>query len=170
MGLALAWGVTAGSMIWAVFAALGFSAVLIAHQGAVELLRYAGAAYLAWLAFKSARSALRPHNLRPNDIGSRSRLVAWTKGALIHLTNPKAVIFWSSIFAIGLKPGASPVSVVWVVVTCVAINLVLVTSYALLFSSPPLTHAYLRLRRWFESVFAVFFSGASFYLFTRRPN
>ncbi len=170
MGLALAWGVTGGSMVWAVFAALGFGAILAANQWLVEIIRYAGAAYLAWLGYKAARSAMRAKHLETQDIGTASHLVAWTKGALIHLTNPKAVIFWGSIFAIGLQPGAHPGSIAWIVGTCVAINFALVTMYALLFSSRPMIEAYLRARRCLEATFAAFFGGAAYYLVTNRAT
>ncbi|SFR96710.1 LysE family translocator [Yoonia litorea] len=170
MGLALAWGVTGGSMVWAIFAALGFGAILAANQWLVEIIRYAGAAYFAWLGYKAARSAVRAKHLETKDIGTASHLVAWTKGALIHLTNPKAVIFWGSIFAIGLQPGAHHGSIAWVVGTCVAINFVLVTAYALLFSSRPMTQAYLRARRWLEAAFAAFFGGAAYYLLANRTT
>ncbi|MEM8813285.1 MAG: LysE family translocator [Pseudomonadota bacterium] len=168
MGLALAWGVTGGSMVWAVFAALGFGAILAANQWLIEIIRYAGAGYLAWLGFKAARSALQAKNLEAKDAGTASYVVAWTKGALIHLTNPKAVIFWGSIFAIGLQPGAHAGSIAWIVGTCVVINFILVTFYALLFSSGPMTGAYLKARRWFEAAFAAFFGGAAYYLLTSR--
>ncbi|MDX8350935.1 LysE family translocator [Cognatiyoonia sp. IB215182] len=170
MGLALAWGVTGGSMVWAVFAALGFGALLAANQWLVEIIRYAGAAYLAWLGYRAARSAMQAKHLKPKDIGTASYIIAWTKGALIHLTNPKAVIFWGSIFAIGLRPGAGAEAILWIVGTCVAINFILVTFYAVLFSSRPLTDTYLRARRWLEATFAAFFGAAAYYLLTSRTN
>ena len=170
MGLALAWGVTSGSMVWAASAALGFGAILAANQWLVEIIRYAGAGYLAWLGYRAARSAMQARHLKPDDVGTASYFVAWTKGALIHLTNPKAVIFWGSILAIGSKPGAHAVSIAWIVGTCLSINFVLVTFYAMLFSSKLLTEAYLRARRWLEAVFAGFFGGAAGYLLINRPD
>ncbi len=167
-GLALAWGVTTGSMIWAVFAALGIGAILIANQWLFDAIRYAGAVYLGWLGWKSARAALRPRDLQPRDVGTASLAVAWVKGMLVHLTNPKAVIFWGSIFAIGLQPGAEASAMLGIIGICLAINVTLVTGYALLFSSPALTAGYLRLRRWFEGVFAAFFGGAAFHLLVAR--
>ena len=59
-GLALAAGVTTGSLAWSVAAAAGLSVVMLANAWVFEAMRYAGAAYLLFLAFKSARSALRP--------------------------------------------------------------------------------------------------------------
>jgi len=143
-------------------------ALLAANAWLFDSIRYAGALYLAWLGYKSARAALRPGTLDPKDIGANSYGVAWAKGALIHLTNPKAVVFWGSIFAIGLKPGAPPEAIGWIVAICLVINVTLVTGYALLFSSQAMTAGYLRLRRWFEAVFAAFFGFAAFHLLTSK--
>src|SRR3546814_17381062 len=57
-GLALAAGVMTGSLTWSIAAAAGLSAIMLANAWAFEALRYAGAAYLLFLAFKSARAAL----------------------------------------------------------------------------------------------------------------
>lgn len=170
MGLALAWGVTGGAAVWAVCAALGFGAMLAAYQWLVEVIRYAGAGYLAWLGYKSARSAMQRKQLVAKDSGAATYAAAWLKGALIHLNNPKAVMFWGSIFAIGLKPGATEMSILWIVLTSMAINFVLVTGYALLFSTAPLMRAYLRMRRGLEAVFAAFFGAASVLLVVNRAH
>ncbi|WP_299198924.1 LysE family translocator [uncultured Tateyamaria sp.] len=168
VGLALAWGVSSGSVIWAVAAALGFGALLLANQWLLETVRYAGAAYLAWLGLKSARAALHDRPLAPRDIGTASYLRCWAQGALIHLTNPKAIMFWGSIMAIGLKPGADASGVAALVGLCIAVSLTLMTSYALLFSSAVATRTYLKLRRLFETTFALFFGAAAWHLLTQR--
>lgn len=169
MGLSLAWGITTGSLIWAVSAALGFGALLTANQWAFEIIRYCGVIYFSWLAYRAARTALQPGDLSVDQSGVGSHTAAWIKGALIHLTNPKAVIFWGSILAIGLKPGATSASIAWVVCICITINFIIVTSYAMMFSVSSLMQGYLRLRRWIESIFAAFFASAAYVLFSNRP-
>ena len=75
-GLALAAGVTSGSILWSAAAALGLGALMAANAWAFEILRYCGAAYLLFLAIKSAKSALRPrkgfhHSARKTHIAKR---------------------------------------------------------------------------------------------------
>ena len=160
-GLAMAWGVTTGSMIWATAAGLGIGAGLAANHWLFEFVRYLGVAYLLWLGWGLARSALSKRVLTPRDVGASSIWLAWSKGALIHLTNPKALIFWGSILAIGLKPVAPPLAVFEVLLICLIIDVVIVSGYAVLFSNPSLTRGYLRLRRIFESLFTLFFAAAA---------
>jgi threonine efflux protein len=57
-GLALALGVTTGSLTWSIAAAIGLAAIMASSAWALEVLRYVGAAYLMLLALKSARSAI----------------------------------------------------------------------------------------------------------------
>ena len=58
--LALAGGILVGSGAWAIAAAAGFSAAMIANAWLADILRIVGATYILWLAFKSIRSAMRP--------------------------------------------------------------------------------------------------------------
>ena len=62
-GLALASGITTGSLMWSLAAALGLGAVTLANAWVFELIRYFGAAYLMYLALKAARSALSSKDL-----------------------------------------------------------------------------------------------------------
>ena len=159
-----------GRVCVGILSALGMGALLATNQWLFETLKYAGAAYLGWLGFRAARSAMRPTSQQePKDMGG-SITVAAFRGTLIHLTNPKALFFWSSIFVIGIKPGASSSAVFWVVGVSMMINVLVVTTWALLFSTPTLMAGYLRFRRWIESASAAFFGGAAIFVVAHRTN
>lgn len=159
-GLAIASGVTTGSLIWSVSAALGLGTLMLANAWAFEMARYVGAGYLLYLAFKSARSALSPGGLPVQGAVATSLASAYGKGLALHLTNPKAIFFFGSLFAIGIPSDASFQDLA-VVIGAVGIQSFLVFhGYALLFSSPPMMAGYARLRRWFEAVFALVFGVA----------
>jgi threonine/homoserine/homoserine lactone efflux protein len=170
-GFAVAYGMTAGGFVWATFAGLGMGAILVSNQWLFEILKYVGAAYLGWLGWRSARAAMRPnHTMSAKDVGTDSLWVSAVRGALIHLTNPKALIFWGSIFAIGLKPGAPPAAMLWVISISMMVNVFLMTTYALVFSKPGMMAGYVQFRRWIEGAFALFFAGAAIYLVTSREQ
>ena len=166
-GLSLASGITIGSLMWSVSAALGLGAVMLANAWMFEVVRYFGAAYLMFLAYKSARSALSRKDIATKPMtGSKSRL--FTKGLLLHVTNPKAILFFGSLYSLGIPVGSS-IGDLAIVIIAVGIQSVLIFhGYAILFSSKAMTRVYLRLRRWFEGTFAIGFGAASFKIITAK--
>ena len=108
-------GLGAGTgVLWHVgLAAAGVSALVAAHPAALDALRWIGAAYLLWLAWKAWHA--RPDG--PGK-GTASLWRAWRKGLLTNMLNPKPVLFvlaflpqfmvaagpaaWQQILALGL--------------------------------------------------------------------
>ena len=167
-GLAVAVGVVSGSACWGLVAGMGMGAAMLSHAWLVTSLRYAGAAYLLWLAWKSARAALRPGAAAARAGGAESLRRAWARGALIHLTNPKAVLFWGAIYAVVVPVGA-PGWVLWQVgLSCLATSVLTFTLMALVFSWRPVAAGYLRARRWFDAGFAALFGLAAVKVLTAR--
>lgn len=167
-GLVLASGITTGSLMWSVAAALGLGALMLANAWILEIIRYAGAAYLLWLAWKSARSALSSRALDTATVAATSLGQAYMKGLALHLTNPKAILFFGSLYAIGI-PHEAPTSALALVIGAVGLQSAIVFhGYALLFSSRVITRVYLKLRRGFEAVFAVAFGIAGVKVLTAR--
>jgi threonine efflux protein len=168
MGLALASGVTTGSFIWSVGAAAGLSAVMLANAWMIETIRYFGAAYLLFLAFKSARSALKPGAAVPIGFAPTSLRRAYARGLALHLTNPKAILFFGSLYSFGV-PADADVGDLALIVVCVGVqSAVVVHGYALLFSNPAVARGYLKLRRWFEGAFALAFGYAGLKILTAK--
>ncbi len=166
--LALVAGIVCGSWSWSVAAALGLGAVMQANAWVFEVLRYCGAGYLLFLAYKSARSALSPGQARLRSVSTGNYRAAYGKGLAMHLTNPKAILFFGALFSVGVPVSASPLEIGSVVVVVGLQSLMVFVAYALLFSSGRIVAMYLRLGRWFEGVFAVAFGLAGISLLTRR--
>lgn len=167
-GLALASGVSTGSLTWSVAAAFGLGAVMLANAWIFEVIRYCGAGYLLYLAFKSARSALKPGELEPKGGVYVSLKRAYGNGLGLHLTNPKAILFFGSLYAVGVPAQSSPQSLATVIVAVAAQSFLVFHGYALLFSSAPMIKGYMRLRRWFEGIFAIAFGAAGLKILTAR--
>jgi threonine/homoserine/homoserine lactone efflux protein len=90
-GLATALGVVTGQLAWALAAAAGVAAVLVASRPAFEALRLAGAAYLVWLGLTTLLGRGR-RGKRTARAGSPYR-----QGLLSNLSNPKMPIFFTSL-------------------------------------------------------------------------
>lgn len=167
-GLIFATGILAGSASWGIAAGLGLSAVMLANAWIFTLLRYAGAAYLLYLAAKSLRNALKADaDLLQRPIAGDAREL-FLKGALIHLTNPKAILSWGAVYAVAVPQGATPDQLLFTFAWLFSGSILIFIGYAFLFSSPGVVHLYKRLRRWFEFVFATLFGAAAIRIFTAR--
>lgn len=166
-GLSLASGITTGSLVWSVSAALGLGAIMLANAWVFELIRYSGALYLMFLAFKSARSALTRGDITVESISGNNKAL-FTKGLLLHVTNPKAILFFGSLYSLGVPAGASARELTIVILAVGIQGLVAFHGYAILFSSRTMIQLYLRLRRWFEGAIAIGFGVASFKILTAK--
>ncbi len=166
-GLALATGVIVGSASWGIAAALGFSAIMMSSQWIFEIVRYAGALYLLYLAVKSLRAAFLGGGVAPFKAGNSG---FFRRGLLLHLTNPKAVLGWGSIYAIALAPDAAA-SAVWTLFGMLLLcSMTVFWGYAIIFSTALIARGYARSKRWFELVFGLLFGAASIKLLTFRPE
>jgi len=165
-GLALASGVTSVSLMWSISSAFGLGALMLANAWAFEVVRYLGASYLLFLAYKSARSALSPASTKAQGVAVKSVRAAYTKGLMLHLTNPKGLLFFGSLFSIGV-PSTSSIEALAIVIAAVGIQSALIFhGYAFLFSNAAITAGYTKLRRWFEAVFALVFGAAGLKILT----
>ncbi|MBF5013130.1 LysE family translocator [Burkholderia pseudomultivorans] len=158
--LAFALGVISGSMFWATIATLGVSAALLAWSKLLVAIKLFGGLYLLWLAFKSARTAMAtPASSSASPASSEPRLARfYARGAMLHLTNPKAILMWVSIVALSSNgAGASHGAVV---PGCVVIGCAVFGGYALVFSMDGARRLYVRCRRAMEACLAVVFGVA----------
>jgi len=167
-GLALASGVVTGSLFWSITAAFGLGAIMLANAWILEVVRVLGAGYLIFLGFKSARSAMTPGKLKLHGLIHASAKRAYFKGLALHLTNPKAIFYFGSLYSIGIPAGTPPSSLFIVIAAMVLLGMVIFLGYALLFSSEFIRRSYLRLRRWFEGIFAIAFTLAGIKILTTR--
>ncbi|MDK9695916.1 MAG: LysE family translocator [Siculibacillus sp.] len=166
--LALASGVTCGSLTWSLAAALGLGAVMLANAWVFEVIRVAGAGYLAWLAFRSARAAIRPGAATARSLGSGSRLATFLQGYALHITNPKAILFLGSLYALGVPADAGPSQLALVVAAVGLQSLAIFHGYALIFSHRRAATSFLAARRWLDGVFALAFGWASIKVLTAK--
>ncbi|MGL4322727.1 MAG: LysE family translocator [Beijerinckiaceae bacterium] len=168
--LVLALGVTTGSFTWGILSAIGVSAMIAAHAGALIFIKIAGGFYLLYLAWRSGRSALRSDMaaLTAPDSAPHSMRRTYMRGYLMHLTNPKAILGWTAIMALGLSPGMPAIVIVTMLAGCLLISLTLNGAYALAFSTTPMINGYRRARRWIEGVLAGLFAFAGLKLLMTR--
>lgn len=81
-------GISAGSLIHVTLAGLGLGALIASFPWAFGAIRWIGAGYLLWLAWKTLNSPLGHGDGPP----ARSRR-AFRDGLLVNLSNPKVILF-----------------------------------------------------------------------------
>ena len=94
-------GIALAMFSHAVLAAMGVAAIVATSPIAFDVIRFGGAAYLVFLAYKSLRA--KPFKASA-QVTSRSPFVNFRRGFLTNLLNPKAILF-SGVF---LPQFASP--------------------------------------------------------------
>lgn len=102
-GVISLFGVVAGFLVHVLGAAIGLSALFLTVPIAYELLKWAGAIYLLWLAWQAVRpGAASPFEPQQLPADSPRRLVAM--GFLTSLLNPKVAVFYLSLFPQFIDP------------------------------------------------------------------
>ncbi|WP_050462780.1 LysE family translocator [Herbaspirillum autotrophicum] len=90
-------GVVAGFVVHMLAAAFGLTALFLAIPLAYDIVKYAGAAYLLWMAWNT----LKPGGSSPfqtRDLPHDSTRTLLRMGFLTNLLNPKVAVFYMSLF------------------------------------------------------------------------
>jgi len=102
-------GTTTGFLFYAVAAALGLTAVFVAIPMLYDAVRWAGAAYLLWLAW----DAVRPHGagglFARRDLPALRPAVLFRTGMLTSILNPKVALFYLALFPQFVDPSRGSV-------------------------------------------------------------
>lgn len=101
MGYRAALGIFLGDLILMVLAAAGVASLLLAYPGLFVAMKYAGAAYLAYVGVTLLRTAIR--YWRVGQPGASAQAVPdardpFRRALFICLLNPKAILFFMSFF------------------------------------------------------------------------
>jgi threonine/homoserine/homoserine lactone efflux protein len=102
-GVCTALGIACGQTIWSFGTSIGIGALLVASEPAFLAVKYAGAAYLAFLGVEALRAAIRPATSSAGEIRPRGNdarlepLSAFRQGLISDLGNPKMALFFGSL-------------------------------------------------------------------------
>ena len=156
-------GIGAGISLHVVYSLLGLGLLIRSSEFWFNGVKFAGAAYLAWIGVQSLRAKPRTETTAA-DIGTgtgRERAAvsrnAFAVGFLTNALNPKATLFFISLFAVIVSP-ETPKLVqagygTWLVLATAAwFSLV-----SVLFTQTPVRQAFLRHGHWIDRTLGVVF-------------
>lgn len=161
-GMIFGAGLAVGLTFWGLVAATGLGAVLQASSHFLIALKVAGGIYLLWLAYGSARSAIRvtsEERGRGDHVRSRETRLFY-KGLALNLSNPKAIVAWMAALTVGLGTDDSFRGVVIATLGCALIGALIYAAYATAFSLSAIMKAYVKVRRWIDGVVSALFAIA----------
>jgi len=163
-------GITGGVMVWSGVALLGLNLILEKMAWLHSIIMVGGGLYLCWMGYQMLRSALKKE--KPSEElpavelahGGRSFL----KGLLTNLSNPKAIIYFGSVFSlfVGNDVGSAER---WGLFVMIALEtFAWFTVVASLFALPQMRRGYQRLAKWIDGVAGALFAGFGIHLIISR--
>ncbi|WP_405860598.1 LysE family translocator [Streptomyces sp. NBC_00090] len=140
-----AWGVVlgiqTGTLVWGALTSLGVTALLTASHLAYEILRWAGAAYLLWMAARMVGDTFRGRGTHHEEVavGAAADTLSggWRQGTLTNLLNPKVGVFYVAVLP-QFIPADAPHFTTGLLLTGVHITLGMIWSTVLIASATAL--------------------------------
>jgi threonine efflux protein len=145
-------GVVLGISVWASLALLGIGLLFEAFPWVHGVIRVAGGLYLLWMGYSLWRSSARPDTQAAPVQAPLSDLAALRAGFLTNIANPKAAVFFGSVFSgvLGTDAGSGVKLAAFGII--VGLSLGWFALVALGMSTASMQGAYLRARRGVDRV------------------
>ncbi|OYD08140.1 LysE family translocator [Paludifilum halophilum] len=102
VGIATALGIALALIVHITYTILGFTLILQQYPSLFIVIQIAGALYLLWLGWNAIRSAPKKGELNTDvdvEQKEKSSLQGFREGFLCNVLNPKAALFFLSIFS-----------------------------------------------------------------------
>ena len=163
-------GITAGVMVWAGVALLGLHIILEKMAWLHNIIMVGGGLYLCWMGYQMLRGALKK-SAAPTDepqVELARGGQSFIKGLLTNLANPKAIIYFGSVFSlfVGDNVGSGER---WGIFLLIALEtFAWFTLVASLFALPAMRRGYQRMAKWIDGVAGALFAGFGIHLIISR--
>jgi threonine/homoserine/homoserine lactone efflux protein len=169
-GIAAALGVSAGTVVHTILAALGLSALLATSPYAFMAVKFAGAAYLLTIGIKAllTRSASVPGAEQAEDGG---RWPAFRQGIITNLLNPKVALFFLALMPQFIDAGSTTKVGAFLALGLSFVMLGVIWCCVLAVAAAKLRGAFLRrpsIATWLNRVAGAMFIGLGIRLATAR--
>lgn len=105
-GLILSLGIAVGTAIWATASLIGLGLLFETAAWLYQIVKLAGGGYLVYMGVRTILSARRSPTAPEMAVRTVSAKTAFWRGIVVDLSNPKAAIFFTSLFALAVPAGA----------------------------------------------------------------
>ena len=163
-------GITAGVMVWAGVALLGLHIILEKMAWLHNIIMVGGGLYLCWMGYQMLRGALKKSAASTDEpqVELARGGQSFIKGLLTNLANPKAIIYFGSVFSlfVGDNVGSGER---WGIFLLIALEtFAWFTLVASLFALSAMRRGYQRMAKWIDGVAGALFAGFGIHLIISR--
>jgi len=163
-------GITLGVMIWAGVALLGLNLILEKMAWLHTIIMVGGGLYLCWMGYQMLRGALKKEAINAPapqvELATGGR--SFVKGLLTNLANPKAIIYFGSVFSLFVGDSVGE-TVRWGIFVLIALEtFAWFTLVASLFALPAMRRGYQRMAKWIDGVAGALFTAFGLHLIISR--
>lgn len=162
--------ISLGIVVWAGVALMGLHLILQKMAWLHQIIMVGGGIYLCWMGWQLLRSAwaqqAQPAAEAQVALPKAGR--SFIRGFLTNLSNPKAVIYFGSVFSLFVGDSVGAGARWGLFLLIVAETFVWFSLVAVVFALPAMRSGYQRLAKWIDGVAGVLFTGFGLHLiFTR---
>lgn len=164
-------GITLGIVIWAGVALMGLHLLLAKMAWLHEIIMVGGGLYLLWMGWQLLRSACQRHKQPQSDapvVELPKRGMSFLKGLLTNLSNPKAIIYFGSVFSLFVGNDVGAATRWGLFLLIIAETFAWFALVAAIFALPWMREKYQRMAKWVDGMAGVLFAGFGIHLIISR--
>lgn len=163
-------GITAGVMVWAGVALLGLHLILEKMAWLHEIIMVGGGLYLCWMGYQMLRGALKKSAapVAEPQVELAQGGKSFVKGLLTNLANPKAIIYFGSVFSLFVGDNVGTAARWGIFMLIIVETFAWFTVVASLFALPAMRRGYQRMAKWIDGVAGTLFAGFGIHLIISR--
>ncbi|ALR74917.1 threonine export protein RhtC [[Enterobacter] lignolyticus] len=163
-------GITAGVMVWAGVALLGLHLILEKMAWLHNIIMVGGGLYLCWMGYQMLRGALKKSEASVDapQVELAKSGKSFLKGLLTNLANPKAIIYFGSVFSLFVGDDVGAAQRWGIFLLIIVETFAWFTIVASLFALPAMRRGYQRMAKWIDGVAGTLFAGFGIHLIISR--
>jgi threonine efflux protein len=161
-------GITLGVVVWAMVALMGLHLLLQKMAWLQQAISLCGGIYLCWMGWRLLSSALKKRNAEQDVAVLSSNPHTFWRGLLTNLSNPKAVIYFGSIFSLVVGDGVSATARSGLLVMITLETFVWFSLVALVFALPRVRQGYQRMVKTIDGITGALFAGIGIHFILSR--
>ncbi|HDL7147599.1 TPA: threonine export protein RhtC [Yersinia enterocolitica] len=163
-------GISLGIVVWAGVALMGLNLILQKMAWLHQIIMVGGGLYLCWMGWQLLKSARSKRDTSEPEVqvALPARGRTFWRGFLTNLSNPKAVIYFGSVFSLFVGDNVTAGARWGLFVLIVAETFVWFSIVACVFALPMMRRGYQRLSKWIDGLAGVLFAGFGIHLILSR--